>query len=329
MIYEEHLMSQSHTPAEIIHEQPLSTLRLVWRPTLLAVSRQINDEISDLFRKQTTSTHRISWQEARFDGPSICSFRARDQKPEHGMEHLRVEIYPPHEDRPMDMVHIWRGLEELRDALEYLWRPERLSILFMENESASWSQNGRLRDSMDLSLFRSRSQTCAFSDISYAFDILETVDDIPDVSVHLTVSLRCLEEVQEWRTIIVDDMMALPAYGEVSVIQNREFHTRQIDKAEIRLKEATGKSSRAIIEDICDHGRRKISPEELHRLKQIWPYTDVLPDSIGFPDSKNAGLGPNDLPSDPPASPKLWTAAVDKALEQKKALPRAIMHSDW
>ena len=328
MVYDKYLEHQIQIPAKIIHEEPLSTLRLHWKPTLLAVNKQINDEISDLFRRQTTSTYRISWQESGFDGPSICSFRARGRKPEEGMEHLQVEIYPPHRHRPIDIVHIWRGVEELRSALEYCWRPGRLSIICMENAFANWSHEDFLRDKLDLLPPAGKD---GFVDLCYLLDTFQTLTSLSNVTIRLPTSVRDIHDIQEWQTALEAGMMAPPEpeHDLMETIEDNQSLTKQVGELETLLKCATGRRSRAIIEDICDHGLRKISPQELHRLKQVWPHSDCISEYDDCPDGRYTGVAQTDPLPDPPSSPSFWTASAAKARVQKKALSRLTQCCDW
>lgn len=327
-IYEEYFENQCHPPAEIVHEEPLSTVRLYWQPALLTVNKQINSEILDLFRMHKTFTYRISWQESIFDQFSMCCFCAQDLNSQRGMKHLRVEIYPPHRDRPMDYVHILRSAEGVRNTIASFWKPQHLSIVFMENDIASWSHNSKPRESMQL--WGYSYSGADYSDIVFVMDTFDSLANITKATIQLPASFSCDEYLQKYRWNVEKMMMGPPDEDVISVYALMEELVNKINEAEPLLKEATGKVSRATIEAISENGLRRISPEELHRLKQIWPYTDTLADRDYFPDHKYTWLAPR-LPSMDPNVPRCsckWTEPADQH-ERRKALIRAAKTPDW
>ena len=317
MIYEAYFWDLRCPPAKTIHEEPPSSLGHYWKPALLAINKQIRDEILDFFRRHTTLTYRISWQESSFDEFTMSCCRVRGQKLSRSVEHLRVEIHPPHPDRPTDMMHIWREIDLLRSAINRYWTPQRLSIIFMENEIASWSCDGEPQDSMNL--YANPHDDVGVSDIAYILDIFGTLPNIPKVTIELPASLDCNEDLQDYRQDCEDRMMA-PFDGDyISMHRMRDDLAYSVDDAEPRLKDETAKISRAKIDAECEFGLREFSPEELQRLKHICPYNELLSDDGYCPNHTSIEIPPTSRSSRPPPSLK----------SQLEALISASKVADW
>jgi len=329
IVYEEYLDDQCHPPAKVIHEEPLSALKSCWQPAILTVNKQMNDEVMHLSRIRTTFTSQITWQEFEFDRFTECCIRAREEKMGYGdMRHLRIEIYSPHPDRPMDMVHILENVDQLYYDLNYVERLQDLSIIFLENEVASWSRNGKAKESMNLQWYGDDED--GFSDIGYIFDHLNMLTNIAKVSIHLPDSLASDEEIHAEREDVEKRMMASfdDDLARTAEIRNETRHL--MAEATPRLKETTGKMSRAAIEAACDYGLRKVSIKDLQYLKSIWPYTEVLADREYFPDHKYTGVAPSESLVSPPVRPCTCLRTAPRIeSERKRALKRAITNPDW
>lgn len=107
-IYKYYLIDRySPLPAEI-HEMVLDPHYWTKSPAeILQVSRVVNTEVQDILQHETSFNIRICWQDATFDGLAVSSFQASDKRLDYNsIAHLRIEVYPPHYDRPTDMVRI-------------------------------------------------------------------------------------------------------------------------------------------------------------------------------------------------------------------------------
>lgn len=329
IVYEEYLDDQCHPPAKIIHEEPLSAERQYWQPALLTVNKQMSDEVLHLCRIRTTFTCNITWQEFEYDMFMKFCIHARKERLHYGhMRHLRIEIYAPHPDRPMDMIHILEYVQELCGGLRMVERLHDLSIVFLEDEIASWSHNGKAKESMNLHWFAGPGDE--FSDIGYVFDIFNMLTNIAKVTIHLPDSLVCDEKIHEDREVTVGRMMA-PFDNDLGLTKANLHELKlSINEAKPRLKESTGQLSRATIEATCEYGLRKISMEDLHHLKTIWPYTDAVSDRDYFPDHKYTGMAPTTslVESSVPPCTCLRKAPRDEG-ERKKALIKAMNNPKW
>ena len=184
-IYGQYFWSHCHPSAQTVHEEYISNrcwceqcrrqkqalpVTCDWQPPLLVANKQIYDEVMDFLRRQKTMTYRVTWQESAFDDLASWSANARKETlVGTWIEHIRVEIYSPHRDRPTDFLHIWReilGVYSMLREKKY-WTPQHLSVIFMENEVASWSEDGDARE--HLYLWGQKDGGIYYLDIDYIF----------------------------------------------------------------------------------------------------------------------------------------------------------------
>lgn len=281
-IYEHHLEDTYQLPAKTVHADVLARFWKDDESILMRVSKQISSELLDLLRRKNSFTYQISWQHAEVDALARYCFRARDDGPDYGsMRHLTVEVYPPYVRRPTDMMFIWRHVRQLCEKLRTLSGPRQISVVFLENEYASWSEDGEPRESMDL-FYKSLGE----SDIHYVLDVFELLQNVSKWVIHLPPSLlgntalqRACESFENsmslpWTTHPEDIELQADIEDKVASL------AEQIDRAEPRLKEATGWLSMekfdARIESRINIGEQKALKEELPYLKEIWPFTESL-----------------------------------------------------
>lgn len=102
------------------------------------VNKQFNEELSYVLENQRKFCYRISSQEANFDGLALACFRIlKRHRSFDEIQDLTVEIYPPHPDRPIDMLHIWKRVKKFYDDLRAASVIPRLSLHFIEDEIAA------------------------------------------------------------------------------------------------------------------------------------------------------------------------------------------------
>ena len=137
---------------------------------LLFVNKQIRLEVIDLLQRSPI-TIQVTHQSARFDSlGETCLIAQQRSRSYSEIENFRIEIWPPHPDRPTDIVDIWRHLRKLRKNLLGMSRIKKISISFPNNKMAAWTQNGRV-----LTLFDPDNQEPSISERGYN-DITEIAD---------------------------------------------------------------------------------------------------------------------------------------------------------
>ena len=279
-VYKEYLSERYRLlPAEI-HEMILDPRhRNKCPPEILQVSKTINAEVKDLLQQETTFYLRICWQDATFDGYVTSCIQARGKRLDYEhIRHLKIEIYPPHLDRPIDMVRIWRHVHKLREDLQRVSRLQHLSIHFMENEYAAWSRNGRPTRT---------TWTFELSNISILLLLFALMNNVTKAQIQLPGSLNDDRDLQKVRQEVEEIMMKIKSPAD----RLREWVTlveRAIAGNEGRLKFVTGSISQVKLDRSCGLGHW-ISEPHLDIFEKIWPHRDYVSERDYKPRSEYLG----------------------------------------
>ena len=89
--------------------------------------------------------------------------------------HLVVEIWPPHPDRPTDVIDIWRHLRKFRAELQGIPPLRRISFLFENNEIASWTHEGKALNLLDPCGENTKLLEWGYNDVTYIMDLFARV----------------------------------------------------------------------------------------------------------------------------------------------------------
>ena len=271
-IYKEFLFERYRlSPAEI-HEMILDPRhRNKCPPEILQVSKAINTEVKDLLQQETTFCLRICWQDATFDGFVRSCMQARGKRLDYEhIGHLKIAIYPPHVDRPMDMVHIWRQVKKLCEDLQRVSCLQHLSVHFMENEYAAWSLDSKPPDSLHVGWMWNEFGFMKSSDILRVLDLFTLLTNVTKAQIHLPDSLKDDSNLQKVRQDIEKVMMKVKSIGD----GHRRWLTtleRVIDCNEQDLMIDTGILSQKKLDRSCGSGHW-ISESHLHIFEKVWPY---------------------------------------------------------
>lgn len=272
-VYRAYLLDQ-YTPSPTqIHEMVLDPLSWNKPPVeLLQLSKTVNAEIQDLLQHESTFNLRICWQDAGFDGLAMSCFKAKGMRPDFDhIGHLRIEIYPPHEDRPIDMVYIWRHVQKLCYDLGGASCIRRLSLHFMENEYSAWSFEGIAEVTMDIS-----SNTDPLpSDIISVLELFKLLKNVKNAQIHLPAGLSEDMSLQKVRQEIEHAMMKIELLDDKhqkSVIKTLE---ETIAKNEETLKYCTGIFAQDKLDRLCGDGYW-VSAPHLDIFEKVWPHRDCV-----------------------------------------------------
>ena len=153
-IYRYSLLSSRNPSNETIY---LSQLSVNWRDQpspLLLVNSQVHDEVIELVQTYPISL-RVTHHGVHFDSLAETCFIAQQRPRDYNwISHLDVNIWPPHLDRPIDIIHIWRHLRELREELRNMPLLKQISFFFKDNEMMKWTVDGE-----PLNILKSKSET--------------------------------------------------------------------------------------------------------------------------------------------------------------------------
>ena len=162
----------------------------VWKDIpspLLAVNRQIRDEVCEILRKECAISLRVTGHGINFDSLALSSFIAYQQCTFTGIRRLRIEVWAPHPERPVETYYIWRNLRRLRDDLRACKQIRRIDNLFKEHDRSPWSQDGVLGDW----LYTSKQTVAEFgkSDIHHMLCLFLFLTNISTANIKLPASM--------------------------------------------------------------------------------------------------------------------------------------------
>ena len=148
-IYQHDLMATRNPSPKAIYLRNLPDGSRDPPSSLLLVNSQLRAEVLDLVQTWPIFL-RVTHQGIQFGSMAETCFIAQQRSRDYGsIPCLVVEIWPPHPDRPTDVIDIWRHLRKLRAELRAVPLLQRIYFLFHDNEMASWTHNGEAIDLLD------------------------------------------------------------------------------------------------------------------------------------------------------------------------------------
>lgn len=185
-----------------------------------------------------------------------------------------IEIWPPHPDRPTDLIDIWRHLRKLRAELIAVPLLQRVSFFFAENELATWTYDGKALDILHprwLKITESR-----YNDVTY---IINLFGGISATRAHFNPprGLKPGEPTEQVRTQLrnVNAMMMglIPPVEDAYSEESEELADLQdwLDlAAELRLRRKGAKIARNKLDAMTNHGRVRLTPERWEDFIAVW-----------------------------------------------------------
>ena len=153
---------------------------------------------------------RVTAQDIEFDSFALSCFIAQQRCKElNGERRLIVEIWPPHPERPVDIYHIWKNVQKLRNNLRAIPHIKELHIIFLENDIATWSHGSKalqLLDSM-------KQPDLRFSDVDSILDLLIRLTNVKKAVIKLPRSVghnqEDCDELLDYACVTVGTMMGI------------------------------------------------------------------------------------------------------------------------
>lgn len=277
-IYAFSLFNSQSPSAESIY---LSRLPINWRDApspLLLVNGQVRDEVIELVQTYPI-TLRVTHQGAHFDGLAETCFIAQRRRPRDysKISHLVIEIWPPHPDRPVDMIRIWRHLRQLRTVLRNTSLLKQVSFFFKDNEMSTWTLDGEPRNVLEprTNLFRG-SVGMGYDDVTNIMELFARVR-VAKATFHMPRGLA-RGETTEYISDFIQDVNAMmmgriPIAEDVYDDEDEEDASHQ-DKAdedcEIDLEIAGAKIAHDKLDAMTRGGINKIDSYEWDEFIEIW-----------------------------------------------------------
>ena len=236
-VYEQHFAECSCTDEEI-HENLLPREYTNFTLPLLLVDKQVSKEVLDFLRRWKQYVYRVTWEKAGLDGLAISYIRARKIRRDDfaSIPYLKIEIYPPHPDRPSDMMNTLRGILELCKSLRDVDRLQHISIVFIEDNVATWAIAGKPR--MSMGYWQKREDT---PDIEYVLYVFATSTDITKATIELPDSIASNFTLQDMTARHEQAMMNVNLIDEEFVNEPVELLEEDLNDNEPYLRQDTGR----------------------------------------------------------------------------------------
>ena len=275
------LSSRRPTPEDIYS----NVLCEVWKDMpspLLAVNRQTRDDLCKILRKECPVCLRVTGQGINFDSLGLSSFIAIQQCTFTGnVRRLRIEVWAPHPDRPVETYHIWKSLRRLRDDLQACKQIRRIEIQFRENDQYFWCQDGVLGNWLSTS-----KQTVADpgnSDIHRMLSLFYLLANTSEAKVEFPASILARddhEEFLEYGDTVEYNMLE---HSMVDVDVDLCLLRRIADcleelmlLAEGILKYKTAALAEKKLNEITQFGRSRMSQADYLDFIKVWPHFETL-----------------------------------------------------
>lgn len=280
-VYEEYLSLCSLPDIKELHEDSLLWKHSNFTLPLSLVNKQVSEEVLDVLKRRQQYVYRITWQEAGLDGLARSCIRARQIRVNDyaSIPHLEIDIYPPHPDRPSDMMNMLRSIQELCKELRAIDRLQHISIVFIENDIATWSTAGKPRKSMGY-----WQELEDDPDIEYVLYLFATLTNCVEATIRLPESLppnsflrdEYEPTLQELKVRHEQSMMNVNLLDEELVSDVVEILEQDLNDEELYIKQDTGRKSLAKLKALGYGDRYTMERGNFNHFKRVWPHMDSL-----------------------------------------------------
>ena len=242
---------------------------------MMKVNDQVCSEITDVLQSQRTLVYQITCWDAHFDQLADWSFRARQQHPTFdGIQHLVVEIHPPHQDRLIDMLYIWRRAQKLCDDLRAIKQVPQLSVHFEEDDIAAWSTKGIPHQSMGIVPWWKHPKN---NDIGQLIHLFAHLTNVTKARISLPSSLRSHDMLTRWAKYTEGSMMGRWVMNQEELMEEHELFEEDITDSGWGLRNATGRKSKLKLEQF--YGKNPLlTIGQYLAFVEKWPHMDDLPE---------------------------------------------------
>lgn len=267
---------------QAIYYEKLKDLTWADNPSpLLFLNKQIQSEASDILKRRPV-TMRVTGQNIRFYGLGLSVCISQDIHMDLSkITYLIVVIYPPHPDRPIEMLYIWNYMRKFRDTLSQFPKIQKLSLQFQDT-IFKWTENGHLRKLLPLggyddiwlpSGLEHYPSPPKSSDLQIILDLFAIITNVEDVTISLPQSFP--DEDRKFRCYadyIVDIMKGLvpPAIKPTS-LENLDYERLEKD-----FKHDTAEVTMSKFLRKTQYGKQKMSERRYDNMMRRWPYFETL-----------------------------------------------------
>ena len=249
---------------------------------LLLVSRQVHAEVLDTVKTKPISL-RVTHQGIQFDSLAETCFIAQKRSRDYAsIPHLFITIWPPHPDRPIDLIAIWRHLRQLRRELRDVPSLQQVDFLFENNEMAGWTDKGNALKLLGFGHYAD----LPFDDLTCIMDLFSRVR-AAKAAWCLPFGLRRGETtdcIRDWRNAYQAMMMGrIPVDEDAYSEENEEESSRQDEIDKDTAWDLQWRNNQ-IARDKLDAMTGRMSMVEWHHFIELWsPDFEI---ALGFDEAK-------------------------------------------
>ena len=248
-------------------------------PSLLRVNKLLHEDCMHFLRTQQKAfSFNISARGAGFDAFSHWCFKVKRQNPRIGsIKDLTLNIYPPDQNKPHEMWHIWDHVRSFCKEIAKEIRIPKLTVNFVETERYRWAAIGMAHATMRLPY---KADEFGLYDVE---QIILTLDrfliNVRKPRIILPRSYINIQPdkaiVQEWIDT-TESLMSGPRIDERVINEYRRLND-EMDVALPGVQTTTGRISKALFEKLF--GQNAIlGRENFEDFKREWPHMDTLDD---------------------------------------------------
>ncbi|KAL8719143.1 MAG: hypothetical protein Q9181_008097 [Wetmoreana brouardii] len=201
MIY--HYSLQAYNPAK--HHCPPAFVRAVYQGDrrvdqplpLHLVNKQIFDE-SHEFMQRLPVILRITGGGIAFNSVGLSACIAQGICGDLSkISDLYVDVWPPHPDRPIEMLYIWQHFRDLRDRLKQYAKLRKINFRFLDNKLSTWTCKGLSGDAGLRHFLPSRVtgadgiRSLYETDLKALLDLLATLTNVDEATMTFPPSYPC------------------------------------------------------------------------------------------------------------------------------------------
>ena len=240
---------------------------------MMKLNRQVYSEMTDILRSQHTLSYRITCWDADFDPLALWSFKLRKHRPTFGeIKHLVVDIHPPHPDRPIDMLHIWRRAQKLCKDLRATKQVSQISVRFKDDEIAAWSTNGVPHHTMRVMLWYKDPKNC---DVGQLIHLFAHLTNVTKARIELPASLTTHKALMRWAALTEGSMMGTWKLDQEDLQEEYELLEEDITDSEWVIRNATGRKSKLKFHQTFGEDPW-LSKDQYDDFISTWPHMDDL-----------------------------------------------------
>ncbi|KAL8838349.1 MAG: hypothetical protein Q9205_003579 [Flavoplaca limonia] len=248
-----------------------------WRDrpwALLFLSKQVHAEVSESLKKNEICLN-VTGQGIALDESGLSATIAQNGcRNLDKVSHLRIEVWPPRPDRPVEAFYIWKDLQRLRNKIISSSRIQRLTLTFKRKGQFDWVSVDGLQHMLDLAAI---PWQC--SDLRSFLDLFASVTNVQHVDIGLDKAIRTnrvsreCQELTKYASRVARIMRgSSKAFTGLDHIENFTH-----EYLESKLKQVTARWALRRLNETTLYGRRKLTNTQYNMFVKRWPYFETLP----------------------------------------------------